>query len=588
MNRKGVGRGAWRFALAGGLTLATTSLAVAQGTHDPDRGAQAADDDFALLRAEVPGLRAHWDFERGVPDFIFGRPIRLFDPPQDDAQYDATARRFVDLFPGLFGFDSSVLATDQVKHLELSTIGTTDKVAVGFSQWVGGLPVKGGNVAFLFNADGAIVGIENNGLPGVAELDVAPSISESQATVLAMAAFGHPGARVLGVEIAIVADAAGARGALAWIVELGGLWDDAARLPLQRKFEVDAHAGTVIRSTNSIHTVTDLFGNTSIWATPGTLPDTTSNPVAKFKYQRGDVKSPVGNSVTDLKGEWRITYSGSSAQTVTWSFSSSSTYAWVDDQGGGDYTKSKSITPGVKNWTGLNQVPSQYNTAEMNAQRNGVLFREWVVALDPNDTTMDFRQRLNVNINSTCNAYYNGSSTNYYRKGGGCNNTCYSTVVAHEVGHWANDKYSSGNGSDGFGEGAADTWAMYIYDTPIVGEDFFTNGGDIRDGRNQRQYCGSCGAGCYGGVHADGEVLMGALWKVRDHLNTTLGDAAGDAVADSLYLRWFQAYNATKICDTNETQILTLDDDDGDITNGTPHSDDIEAGFEDQGYPGIY
>jgi hypothetical protein len=169
--------------------------------------------------------------------------------------------------------------------------------------------------------------------------------------------------------------------------------------------------------------------------------------------------------------------------------------------------------------------------------------------LDPAETKMNFRQKLNVNQNSSCNAYYNGSSTNYYRKAGGCNNTAYTTVIGHETGHWANDKFSSGNGGDGFGEGAADVWAMYIYDTPIVGEDFFTGGGDIRDGRNGRQYCGSCGAGCYGEVHADGEVLMGAFWKVRDNFNSTLGDAAGDAVADSLWLRWFQSYNATKICD---------------------------------------
>ena len=29
-----------------------------------------------------------------------------------------------------------------------------------------------------------------------------------------------------------------------------------------------------------------------------------------------------------------------------------------------------------------------------------------------------------------------------------------------------NDRYSTGNGNDGMGEGNADVWAMYIWDTP--------------------------------------------------------------------------------------------------------------------------
>ena len=47
------------------------------------------------------------------------------------------------------------------------------------------------------------------------------------------------------------------------------------------------------------------------------------------------------------------------------------------------------------------------------------------------------------------NAFFNGSSTNYYLAGGGCNNTAFSTVVAHEQGHWLNQRYGTGNGNDG-------------------------------------------------------------------------------------------------------------------------------------------
>lgn len=583
MRRMGEGRSVGRRGVACALTLASTGMAFAGSGFSPSDADQA----FTQLRAEVPGLRANWDFESGFPTFIFGKPIRLFGVPQSDADYEAAARQFIDAFPGLFGCDSSDLVTTLVHHLQLAKIGTTDKVAVNFAQQVGGVDVKGGSIAILFNADGAIVGIENHAVANASAVDIVPTVSADAAQVIARNAFGRAG-RVLGVEFAVVRDERKIGGSAVWMVELLGGFDPVANLPVQEKFYVDAKDGSVLRRENMIHTITDLTGETRQWCTPGTLPDTSGNPTQKFLLSRGDVNSGVGNTDTDTAGQWTITYSGTATQTVTWTFSNASTYAHVDDQGGSDFTRSKSVTPGVKDYTGINTSPTQYNTAEMNAQRNGVLFREWVKTLDSADTKMDFLQRLNVNQNSSCNAYYNGTSTNYYRAGGGCNNTCYSTVVAHEVGHWANDKYGSGNGSDGFGEGAADAFAMYIFDTPIVGEDFFTSGGDIRNGNNTRQYCGSCGAGCYGEVHADGEVLMGAFWKVRDNLNITLGDASGDLVADTLYHAWFTGYNANKICDTNETQILTLDDDNGNIDDGTPHSTDIENGFEAQGYPGYY
>jgi len=584
MTRQGEGRLGWRRGLACALALASTGIAFA-GTNYSPADADAA---FEQLRVEVPGLRANWDFESGYPTFIFGKPIRLFGVPQDDAEHEAAARRFIDAFPGLFGCDSANLVTEEVNHIRLDQIGTSNKVAVTFTQWVDGVAVKDANAAVLFNADGAIIGVENHLMANAGDVNVVPTIGEDEAQMRAMNAFGRP-SRLSNVEFAIVPHPAlNGHGVAVWMIELDGGFDQAKQLPILEKLWVDAQQGTILRRENMIHTFTDLTGETRQWVTPGSLPDTPSNPIARVLLSRGDVNSAVGNTDTDTGGQWTIPYSGSTVQTITWAFGSTSTYAWVDDQGGADYIKTKSVTPGVKDYTGLNQDPTEYNTAEMNAQANGVIVREWVKTLDATDTKMDFKQRLNVNQNSSCNAYYNGSSTNYYRKAGGCNNTAYSTVIAHETGHWANDKYGSGNGSDGFGEGSADVWGMYIYDTPIVGEDFFTSGGDIRTGLNTRQYCGSCGAGCYGEVHADGEVLMGAFWKVRANFNTSLGDAAGDLVADTLFHAWYVSYNATKICDTNETQILTLDDDNGNLADGTPHSLDIEAGFEAQGYPGYY
>jgi hypothetical protein len=169
-----------------------------------------------------------------------------------------------------------------------------------------------------------------------------------------------------------------------------------------------------------------------------------------------------------------------------------------------------------------------------------------------------------------------------------CVNTAYSSVVLHEMGHWYNVRYLSGNGSDGFGEGNADIYAMYILNDPVVGKEFnLTGGGPIRDGRNMRQFCGDSNPGCHGGVHNDGEVLMGALWKVRNNLMTTHGMQVGGQIADFLFNSWMNAYNDRQIKSIIETHWLTLDDNDGNIANGTPHHADIDAAFRMQGFPGV-
>jgi len=107
----------------------------------------------------------------------------------------------------------------------------------------------------------------------------------------------------------------------------------------------------------------------------------------------------------------------------------------------------------------------------------------------------------------------------------------------------------------------------------------------LRDGRNTRPFCGDCCGRCYGEVHTDGEVWMGAAWKVRSRLVASNG-AAGRLAADTIFLGWMEAYNQGQIKSVIETQWLTLDDVDGNIDNGTPHFNDIDQGFRAQSFPG--
>ena len=271
-------------------------------------------------------------------------------------------------------------------------------------------------------------------------------------------------------------------------------------------------------------------------------------------------------------------------------FGPSNPYFLVEDMFGEEISLTQVVTPGVPAQFSLNANPTEFDTAEMNAQRQIILFREYIRSISPGDATFDFPVLARVNHDLTCGAYFDGSSINFFRAQGLCANTAYSTVIAHEEGHWAVNRYQGG-ASGAFHEGAADAWAMYIHDTPLVGEDLCGSGCYVRDGNNGRQKCGpGCDETCHGGApQTEGEVLMGVLWKVRKRLNIALGDAAGDIVADSLFLGWFQAFDDSQICDEIYTHILILDDDDGNLGNGTPHCHIIEAAFEgDHGWPDIH
>ena len=255
-----------------------------------------------------------------------------------------------------------------------------------------------------------------------------------------------------------------------------------------------------------------------------------------------------------------------------------------------DYSLTVSVADGDTISMNPAPNPTEYETAQANAYFPPGLMSKWISTINPSDTTGEFQATVRTNTELSCNAYFVGGFIMTLQSNGVCPNTSYSSIVAHEMGHWYNNHYDTwdGAGWDGMGEGAADVWAMYLYDTPIVGEDFWCeNCGPLRTGHNMRQFCGDELPGCHPGMHANGEVLMGALWKVRENLNSSLGNTEGDLTADSLWLGWNNVFNQHRIREIIETQWVILDDDDGDIFNGSPHFAEIDAAFRTQGWPGL-
>ncbi|MDI6752405.1 MAG: T9SS type A sorting domain-containing protein [bacterium] len=76
-----------------------------------------------------------------------------------------------------------------------------------------------------------------------------------------------------------------------------------------------------------------------------------------------------------------------------------------------------------------------------------------------------------------------------------------------------------------------------------------------------------------GEVHDDGRIYAGALWKIREALGK---EEADKLIFESLF---FQPQSFKEGLEA----ILLVDDDDGDLSNGTPHQTEIETAFLNHG-----
>ncbi|MCK6448332.1 MAG: hypothetical protein L6Q99_18240 [Planctomycetes bacterium] len=528
-----------------------------------------------------------YDKEVGHARFLHGGGAAPLFTPAGDADFYSLARHWLGATQELHGIELASLVEDGVVFLPLSLAGSTDKYTVQFRQVKNGVPVLDGYANVLFANDGTLLSIDATGVRALSQVDTTPSLDAEAATQIALGWFATDTQReatVIGQPKLMIDQSV--RGKfrlpkLAWELTIVSEADGEA---VGYVYRVDAHDGTQSSRVNAVHHF-DVSGNVKSFATPGNFPDTASNPETSQNMPYLAVTSAQGNAKTDANGNFTIV--GASAPvSATFRFQSG-TFATVNNNAGSAYSLVQNLTGASGNNVVMNSPVNDLVTAQANAFLWIGKMRDWTRSVNPADATSDFLATANVNISSTCNAYYNGSSVNFYQAGGGCTNTANSSVVLHEMGHWLNDRYSSGNGSDGFGEGNADNFSTYILDDPIVGHDFCGTGCIVRDANNTKQFCGDSNPGCYGGVHADGEVLMGACWKVRARLKAALGSSLGSQTANVLFNSWLNAYNDTQIKSIIETHWLTLDDDDANINNGTPNYAHIDGGFTDQGFPGF-
>lgn len=235
---------------------------------------------------------------------------------------------------------------------------------------------------------------------------------------------------------------------------------------------------------------------------------------------------------------------------------------------------------------GLNTIDmsTAANVKELSAYKSVNRIHDHCKYWMPSFTGMDFQLPTNIDLTSgNCNAFYDGTSINFYALANGCNaSSLVADVVFHEYGHGINDNYYQSQSSSfvngAMGEGYADYWAISCSNNPVLGVGFYVDNQDpIRRYDTERKVYP---IDLIGEVHADGEIIMGAWW------DTHLLMGSDWAVTMPIFLGAYAGLQA-EAADGNEGEAYTdvlldallADDNDGDITNGTPHGNEIVQGF---------
>ena len=352
-----------------------------------------------------------------------------------------------------------------------------------------------------------------------------------------------------------------------------------------RRIIVDAHDGTVLLDDSRI--LNCGLGATLTVAAIGDVSGTIVGRAGEgWSAQECDPMSTQGlpwarvtgggqTVITDVDGAFDLPGSGN----VTVNSAVDGLYFTVNNNGGSNGSVSADIPNGGNAELLHNEGEGELTTAEVNAYIHANECRDFILAYNPQFPVIDNQTDwpINVNIGDTCNAYYDYSSINFYQSGGSCNNTAFGHVVMHEYGHHL--VASAGSGQGEYGEGMADCIAVIMTGDSRMGPGFYAGNCEIgiRDADNNCQYTDTCSS-CGNAIHACGQLISGCVWSTWESLQSSSPFDA-DMVIRDLTVNSILLHSGSAINEAIAIDFLTLDDDDADLGNGSPHYNDIALGF---------
>ncbi len=517
---------------------------------------------WSALRAQL-GERwvAQWDPATGIPNRLWGPGELVPGASSDPAIAAAHARDFLArhialLAPGAAPSDFALV----------SNVASRGLRAVGFVQRYKGMPVIGGQVSFRYKNDRMFL-IGSEALPNVQASVNPPTIAATSLAaraknwVLADAAASATASRIDGpFVLPIVGDGAVHRYVTVKRVAVTaqdpvGSWD----------VYVDAQSGAPVAREQRL-----LFADGRIrFNVPVRHPGS-----ERADYPATDAKVTINGVELSTDSTGQVTWAGATSGALVTSVEGS--YVDVDNEAGTDATASFTISPeGGVVW---NASATEFLDSQLSAFIHARIAKEYARGINPELAWLDETLPVNVNIDQSCNAFSDGNSINFFAESSECANTGrLADVVYHEFGHslHANSVIEGvGQFTSAHSEGLSDYLAATITNDPAMGRGFFKSAAPLRhiDPTGSEHVWPEDVAG----AHYTGLIFAGAMWDLRKLLIAKYGSSAGIALADRLYYGTLQ--RATSIPSTY-VEVLAEDDDDGDLSNGTPNGCDINAAF---------
>jgi hypothetical protein len=289
------------------------------------------------------------------------------------------------------------------------------------------------------------------------------------------------------------------------------------------------------------------------------------------------VEEGGSHAFADRVGDFTIPEAGTSEVTVT-SPIQGRHFVVINRAGSDTVLSSNVVPPGPADFVHTATNGEEFDRAEVNGSVEANVVRDWIVAANPSypliGSQLDFPVVVNRNDGSCPgNAWYDLGlrSINFCRAGDQYPNTAWSSVIHHEFGHHLVAAGGSGQGE--YGEGMGDVLSVIVLDDPRIGQGLFGDcAGSLRSADNSLQYP------CTGSIHHCGQLLSGAVWDTRNELAYTEPSQYRQILMD-LAVNAVLLHSGSSITPSITIDWLTLDDDDGDLSNGTPHSAEILAGF---------
>jgi MYXO-CTERM domain-containing protein len=498
-----------------------------------------------LVAGEGGQWAVRWDQVTRQPATLWAPGVRW-----DSSQVLEEAAAFLQRHEALFGVpaDSLLLTGDS---------SSGDRRYVTFSQQVDGVPVEGGTVEFrLRHTDGtddrlSMVRVEALRLPAI---DTTPRVDRERALQQAMGDLVplRVDVREAGTLVIFAGDPGRApHPKLAWRSRVFS-----AEGPLDLVSYVDAHTGALLYRYDDVRhdiegtlwmeyeerTVDDPLMTVeaaylSVSGTPGTVA---ADGLGAYLMATGDDEDLTAS----MQGPYIVMFDESIGAMPEAVFSAlqgtGADFTWTDDYAS----------------VAARDVAAHYEIA-----------RQYVYEREPGFFWLQEVVPATVNISSgTCNAYYTGGTINFYQEGGGCENFGrVSDVVYHEYGHGVHHYIIESGGFDGtVSEGSADYLSCTIWDDPYMAMGAYGPGTWIREIESDRVYP----ADIINEVHHDGLIWGSALWDIREEMIATYGYDDGVELTDLLFLNTLKG--GPSLTETYD-DLIFADDDDGDLTNGTPH-----------------